>query len=185
MQIVNAERGEARPDVSRFDPNHWHVLWTRSNFEQRVDDQLRGKGFETFLPRMRGWGSRGSVRRRSEVPMFPGYLFVRGVRDHASHVEVRKARGLVQMLGQRWDCPAVVPEGEVGALQKLSQSSLDSFAIPFVREGQAVRVVAGPLAGIEGTLVRTNARTGLLVLSVNLLQRSVAAEVHCSAVLPI
>jgi transcription antitermination factor NusG len=182
---IETERGGACAADALFPANEWHVIWTRSNCEQLVHQQLSGKGFETFLPTMGAWRTRAGARRRIDVPMFPGYLFVRGLVDKKSHVEVRKARGLVQVLGQCWDRPAVVPEREVGAIQTLTQSALETFATPFLQQGQRVRVVFGPLTGVEGTLLRSNSHTGLLVLSVTLLQRSVAAEVHCSAVAPI
>jgi transcription termination/antitermination protein NusG len=182
---IETERGGARAENASFRAKDWHVLWTRSHSEQLVRQQLSGKGFETFLPMIGAWGTRAGARRRIDVPMFPGYLFVRGLADKRSHVEVRKARGLVQVLGQSWDRPAVVPEQEVGAIQKLAQSALETFATPFLQQGQRVRVVFGPLAGVEGRLLRSNAHTGLLVLSITLLQRSVAAEVHCSAVTPV
>jgi transcription antitermination factor NusG len=182
---IETERGGACPEPSALGGKNWHVLWTRSNCEQLVHEQLSGKGFESFLPMTGMWSTRAGARRRIEVPMFPGYMFVRGLADKSSHVEVRKARGLVQVLGQHWDRPAVVPEHEVGAIQKLAHSALETFATPFMHQGQRVRVVFGPLTGVEGTLLRSNANTGLLVLSVTLLQRSVAAEVHCSAVTPI
>ncbi len=184
MSRIETERGGACPNPG-FHVADWHVLWTRSHCEQLVHQQLSGKGFEAFLPMTSVWGTREGARHRIEVPMFPGYLFVRGLVDKRSHVEVRKARGLVQVLGQRWDRPAVVPEHEVGAIQKLMQSALETFATPFLQQGQRVRVVFGPLTGVEGTLLRSNAHTGLLVLSITLLQRSVAAEVHCSAVAPV
>lgn len=185
MLQVETKRGEARPNETVFHDNEWLVLWTRSNCEQLVDQQLAGKGFETFLPMTKAWRTRAGTRHQIEVPMFPSYLFIRGIRDKPSHIEVRKARGLVQVLGYSWDHPAVVPEQEIDAIQKVTRSALETFATPFLRQGQRVRVVHGPLKGVEGTLIRSNTRTGLLVLSIELLQRSVAAEVHCSMLMPI
>ena len=56
---------------------------------------------------------------------------------------------------------------------------------PYLREGQRVRITEGPLAGVEGILVRNRPKQGLLVLSVELLQRSVAVEIECDAVDPV
>ena len=182
---IKTERGEACAEIAGTHAQNspdWNVLWTRSNCEQLVHDQLAGKGFESFLPMTSKWSTRAGVRRRIRVPMFPTYLFIRGIVDKTSHVEVRKARGLVQVLGERWDRPQLVPEQQVGAIKMLSESEEDTVAVPYLQVGQRVRVVFGPLTGIEGMLVRSNSRTGLLVLSIALLQRSVAAEVHCSAV---
>lgn len=184
MDRIETERGGACPQAALHGAD-WHVLWTRSHCEQLVSQQIKSRGFEAFLPTTTVWGTRAGARRRVEVPMFPGYVFVRGLVDKQSHVEVRKARGLVQVLGGSWDRPAVVPDHEVAAIQKLTQASLETIPMPFVTQGQRVRVVFGPLAGLEATLLRSNAHTGLLVLSVTLLQRSVAAEVHCSAVVPL
>jgi transcription antitermination factor NusG len=120
-----------------------------------------------------------------DVPLFPGYLFLRGSLDKARHTEVRKARGLVRILGERWDRPATVPEHEIDAIRALVDSRLPAARHPYLREGRRVRIASGPLAGIEGILVKDRADKGLLVLSVNLLQRSVAVEVDCRHVDPI
>jgi transcription antitermination factor NusG len=112
--------------------------------------------------------------------MFPGYLFLRHAMDKVSFIEVHKTRGLVRMLGERWDRLAVAPEQEIEAVQKLLDARLPAVPHPYLREGQRVRISQGPLAGVEGLLVRIKPNKGLLVLSINLLQRSVAVEVDCT-----
>jgi transcription antitermination factor NusG len=160
----------------------WHVLWTRSHFEQKVHDQLAAAGFRPFLPKIEIWSRRANVRSLIQVPMFPGYLFLRHALDKESHVEVRKARGLVRILGEGWDRPAVVPPPEIEAIQLVLGAGLPAFPCPYVREGGRVRIVRGPLADLEGILLRAEPSRGFLVLSVNLLQRSVAVEVDCTSV---
>src|ERR671931_194835 len=81
----------------------WHALWTRSHCEQLVHDQLTAKGFNLFLPKIEQWSRRGGLRHRIRVPMFSGYVFLHAAMDKASYVEVVKARGLVQVLGEHWD----------------------------------------------------------------------------------
>src|SRR2546427_5736627 len=81
----------------------WFVLWTRSHCEQLVHDQLVGKGFQSFLPTMKTWSKRKGQRRVIAVPMFPGYVFVHHAVDKFSYVEILKARGVVGILGERWD----------------------------------------------------------------------------------
>jgi len=114
------------------------------------------------------------------VPLFRGYLFLRHAVDKASYLEVCKARGLVRLLGQRWDKLEVVPDAEIDAIQKLVRSELPIFPYPFLREGQRVRITDGPLADLEGILVRRNPKKGLVVVSVELLQRSVAVQLDCT-----
>jgi transcription antitermination factor NusG len=100
--------------------------------------------------------------------------------DKASYLEVYKARGLVRVLGERWDRLDAVPDSEVEAIQKLVHSSLPILPYPYLREGQRVRISRGPLTDVEGILVRGNPKKGLLVVSVDLLQRSVAVHLDCT-----
>ncbi len=162
----------------------WHVLWTHSHCEQQVHDQLAIRGFETFLPKIDVWSRRGRFRHLSRQPMFPGYLFLRHPMDKETYVEVRKARGLVSVLGERWDRPATVPESEMEAIQTLCGSGLAALPHAYLKDGQRVRIVRGPLADVEGVLTRSKPDRGLLVLSVNLLRRSVAVEIDCTCVIP-
>jgi transcription termination/antitermination protein NusG len=162
----------------------WHVLWTRSNCEQLVCDQLTGKGFEVFLPTMEVWSRRGAVRRAGRSPLFPGYLFLHHALDKWADVEVRKARGLVAILGESWEQRSVVPPSEVEAIRTLMRSALPARLYPYMREGQRVRIARGPLTDVEGILLRTKPQKGLLVLSVELLRRSVAVEVDCTLAIP-
>jgi transcription antitermination factor NusG len=167
-------------DTAEQDP--WHVLWTRSHCEQLVHDQLAAKGFHLLLPRINVWVRRRRVRQRAVVPMFPGYLFLRHAMDKDSYVEVRKARGLVEVLGNRWDQLAVVPEREVEAIERVDRARVRARPHPFLREGQRVRITEGPLVDVEGVLLRLNPNKGMLVLSVDLVQRSIAVEVDVTRV---
>ncbi|HSF28984.1 MAG TPA: UpxY family transcription antiterminator [Candidatus Tectomicrobia bacterium] len=161
---------------------HWYALYTRSHCEQLVWDQLAAKGFHLFLPKIDVWSRRAGKRHRISIPMFPGYLFLRHAMDKFSYIDVRKARGLVRILGERWDRLSVVPDVEIEAIQSVLNSSLPVMSHPYLREGQRVRITRGPLRGTEGILVHSKPAKGLLILSIELLQRSVAVEVDCSVV---
>jgi transcriptional antiterminator NusG len=163
----------------------WHVLWTRSHCEQLVHDQLSGKEFELFLPKVEMWSRAGGSRRLSGAPLFPGYLFLRHALDKESYIEARKARGLVAILGESWDRPAVIPDSEIESIRRTVEAKVPALAHPYLREGRRARIVRGPLAGVEGILVQAKRNKGLLVLSVNLLQRSVAVEMDCTWVEPL
>ena len=158
----------------------WYALWAHSHCERLVRDQLAAKGFEAFLPEIAIWKLRNAERYAGSVPLFPGYLFVRHAMDKASHVEILKTRGLVRILGERWDRLAVVPDREVDAVRRLVESRVAPAAHPYLREGRRVRMRRGPLAGLEGILVELKPDKGLLVVSVELFQRSVAVEVDCA-----
>jgi transcription termination/antitermination protein NusG len=175
--------GNTLPD-SKPRSGDWHVLWTRSHSEQLVHNQLADRGFQVFFPTIETWSRRRGMRHRTTVPMFPGYLFVCRRMDQQSYIEVSQTRGLVRILGESWDRLAVVPEPEIQAIRALHASRLPATPHSYLQTGQRVRIIGGLLAGIEGILLRTHPGKGLFVISVHLLQRSVAVEIDCTLVAP-
>jgi transcription termination/antitermination protein NusG len=171
----------AAPEPDRVRPQ-WYALYTRSHCEQLVYDQLTVKGFVVFLPKMDIWSRRGGIRHRIPTPMFPSYLFLHHIMDKLSFIEVSKARGLVRILGERWDRLSVVPDAEIDAIQRVLSANLPVIPHPYLREGQRVRITHGPLMGVEGILVQSKPNKGLLVLSIELLRRSIAVEVDSTRV---
>jgi transcriptional antiterminator NusG len=163
----------------------WLALWTHSHCEQLVHEQLIAKKFDAFLPLIPMWSRRGGLRRLIRKPMFPGYLFVRHAVDKASYIEIVKTNGMARILGERWDRPAVVADAEIEAVRQVMNTGLPILPHSYLREGHQVRITHGPLAGVEGVLVHHKPNKGLLVVSVNLLQRSVAVEVDCVFVAPV
>jgi transcriptional antiterminator NusG len=163
----------------------WYAIWTKSHFERLVADQLAGKGFATFLPEMGARSTRNGKSHIVPVPMFPGYLFLRHAMDKRSYVEILKARGIVRILEGGWQRLTPVANEEVGGIQRLVESGVPILPHVYFREGDRVRVVAGPLAGVEGMFLRDKPHRGRLVVSVNLLQTSVAVEVDAAFVEPI
>ena len=162
----------------------WYAVWTHSHCEQLVRDQLLRGGFRAFLPTVDVWSRRRGVRRLIDVPMFPGYLFLRHALDKKSYSEVSRVRGVVRLLGERWDCLARIPDEEMESIERIAMAREPVLPYPYLKEGQRARIVAGPLAGLEGILVKSRLDKGLLVLSVHLLQRSVAMSVDATAVAP-
>jgi transcription termination/antitermination protein NusG len=162
----------------------WYALWTHSHCEQLVRDQLLGVGFRAFLPTVDVWSRRRGVRRLIDVPMFPGYLFLRHAIDKKSYCEISRVRGMVRVLGERWDCLARIPDEEMESIERVVTLREPALPYPYLKEGRRARIIAGPLTGLEGILVKSRPDKGLLVLSVHLLQRSVAISVDVTAVAP-
>ena len=162
----------------------WYALWTRSHCEQLVRDQLHRVGFRAFLPTVDVWSRRRGVRRLIDVPMFPGYLFLRHAIDKKSYCEISRVRGMVRVLGERWDCLARIPDEEMESIERVVTVRQPVLAYPYLKEGRRARIIAGPLAGLEGILVKSRPDKGLLLLSVHLLQRSVGISVDATAVAP-
>lgn len=162
----------------------WYAIWTHSHCEQLVRDQLIRRGVHTFLPTIDVWSRRRGVRRLIPAPMFPGYLFLRHTLDKASYSEVSRVRGVVRVLGERWDRLASIPDEEMESIERVVNAHEPVLPYPYLKEGQRARIAVGPLAGLEGMLVRSRPDKGLLVLSVHLLQRSVALSVDATTVSP-
>ncbi len=179
---IHAQQTDDENRIAEPAPLPWYALWTHSHCEQLVYEQLTAKGFPALLPRINVWSRHRGLRCLTGVPMFPGYLFLHHAMDKASYIEVRKLRGLVGILGGRWDRLVAVPNAELEAIQTTIRSSLPILPHSYLRQGQRVRITHGPLADIEGILVRTKPNKGRLVLSIDLLQQSVAVEIDCTLV---
>ena len=162
----------------------WHAIWTRSHCEYAVDTQLQAARFETFLPEMSAWSRRSGQLRLIRVPMFPGYLFVRGPVVRHRYVDLLKARGVVRVLGDGWDRLAAVPDAEVEAIQRVVSADVPVLPHAHLSSGDRVTVAEGPLTGVEGIFVHDRPQKGRLVLSIDLLGRSVAVEMDVTAIVP-
>jgi transcription antitermination factor NusG len=162
----------------------WYAIWTHSHCEQAVHDQFVERGFRSFLPVINTWSRRRGVKRLIPAPMFPGYLFLRHQMDKTGYIDVTRVKGVVRVLGERWDRLSPIPDDEIDAIEKAARGERRVLPFPYMAQGQRARITAGPLTGVEGILVESRTRQGLLVLSVKLLQRSVAVVVDGTEVTP-
>jgi transcription antitermination factor NusG len=151
----------------------WLAVHTRHQHENLASRSLSYKGFEVFLPvyrRVRRWSDR---TKELSAPLFPGYVFLRGeLKQQIGILTTPGVLGLVGFAG----IPAIIPDVEIEAVRQTIARSLQVEPYPFLKYGDLVRVKSGPLEGIEGILVR-NKTQFRLVLSVQLLQKSVGVEV--------
>ena len=156
----------------------WFAIYTRHQHEKTIAQVLTAKGLQVFLPlynSTRRWKDR-SVQL--SLPLFPCYLFLRGMVER--RLQVVTTPGIVSILSVNGE-PAVIPESEIEAVRKAIELGNRVEPHPFLRTGDRVRVIAGPLQGVEGILIRKK-NLYRLVLSVELLERSAAVEVDVSSV---
>jgi transcription antitermination factor NusG len=158
----------------------WYAIWTRSRHEKVVRDQLERKAIEVFLPTVAKWSRWKDRRKQIDWPLFPGYCFARF--DAEQRLPVLTCNGVVQIVGVD-GVPSPIPQVEVEGIRTLVESELAYDACPFVREGDLVEVVSGPLKGVVGRLVRKAAHARL-VLSVDLIGQAVSVEVDAADVRP-
>lgn len=156
----------------------WYAAYTCANHEKRVAKQLEERAVEHFLPVY------GSIRRwkdrkvKLELPLFPGYVFVHlALRDR---LRVLQTPGVARLVGFG-GLPTALPDQEIDMMRSSLEKQLRLEPHPYLTAGRRVRLKSGPLAGLEGILVR---RKGLLrlVLSLDLIQRSVTVEVGANDV---
>ena len=168
-----------------FDEHHdpcdqslWYALYTRSRHEQLVKRQLDYKGISNFLPlysRISQWRDR---KKEIQLPLFPGYVFVRiSVRER---LEVLKSFGAVHIVGDGC-APLPIDEAQIENVKSFIERGIKCNPHPYLRVGNRVRIQEGPLSGFEGVLIRIKNQYRF-VLSVDLIQRSVAVEIDSGMV---
>jgi transcription antitermination factor NusG len=156
----------------------WYAVHTRHQHEKLVARTLVNKGFEVFLPlysEIRQWRDRTKM---VELPLFSCYVFLRGDLDNRLAILTTPGvHGMVASAGKL----AGIPEEEIQAVRSVIENRVNVEPHPFLKCGDLVRVKYGALRGLEGFLVRKKGQARLII-SVTLLERSVAAEVDSSAV---
>jgi transcription antitermination factor NusG len=158
----------------------WYALQVRSRFEKVISRNLQGKGYEEFLPvyqRQSRWSDR---TKEIELPLFPGYVFCRF--NALYRLPILMIPGVVSVVGIG-KSPIAVTNDEIENIRMVLQSGSAYEPWPYLTVGQTVRVEFGALAGLKGTVVLVK-NTYRLVISVNLLHRSVAVEIDRDCLKP-
>lgn len=159
----------------------WFGVSVRPRFEKSVELLLANKGYPSYLPVHRSRRQRSDRVRQVDSPVFPGYLFCRF--DPLYRLPVITTPGVRSIVGLG-RVPEPIPDVEIDAIQTMLQSGSGAEPWPYVQDGERVRITQGALAGLEGILVRKKSQFRLVV-SVNMLQRSVATEIDQDWVSPI
>jgi transcription antitermination factor NusG len=158
----------------------WFVLQVRTRFEKAVARHLQARDYQEYLPvfrRRRQWIDR---TKEIELPLFPGFVFCKmDPTDRLPILVIPGVMGIVS-IGR---IPVSVPEQEILAVQNVVKSGLAYHPCAFLA-GQRVRVEYGPLRGLEGVVVEVK-KSYHLIISVQLLQRSVSVEIDQDHLKPI
>ena len=157
----------------------WHAAYTRHQHEKVAAHNLEHKGFEVFLPlysEVRRWKDR---KKKLYLPVFPCYVFLRGLLGR--RLDVLTTPGVHSVVGNA-GYAAVVPQEEIEAIRRVLEVRAHLEPCPYLRIGDRARVKTGPLRGLEGILLRKRDGSSRLILSIELLRRSVAVEVDEFAV---
>ena len=161
----------------------WYAVSTRSRQEKVAASMLESFGIENFLPlsmERRQWSDRKQV---VNVPLFPGYLFVRVPMLHEVQLRVLKVPGIVRFIGNQ-SGPQAIPDAEIEGVQTVLSHRIPCSPCSIPKVGDRVRIFRGVLTGIEGTFVRSGSDTRL-VISVEMIQQSIAVHVDASDFEPV
>lgn len=159
----------------------WYALRVRSNREQTVAIHLRDRGFEEYSPCYKVTSQWSDRKRIVDRFIFPGYVFCR--LDTSNRLPVLSVPGVVGIVGLG-KVPIAIPDVEMERVALTIRSGLAVMPWPYLNTGDWILIEKGPLAGVEGILVRAKG-SHRIVVSFNLLQRSVSAEVDREWVRPI
>lgn len=164
-------------------PSRWYALHTRSHFEARVAGELHSKGLHTYLPAIEEIHQWKDRKKKLQVPLFPGYVFVQFPDIPKIKLTVLQTAGVVRILGHG-NVIEYVPDEQIIAVHGLLAAKLPCSVHPFLKQGDWVRMRRGVLQGLEGFLVRVKNRSRL-VISIPVLLQSVSAEVDARDAEPI
>jgi transcription termination/antitermination protein NusG len=159
----------------------WYAAYTWANHEKRVRDQLEQRSVESFLPlykTLRRWKDRWMGL---QMPLFPGYVFVRMAL--VDRLQVLQVPSLVRLVGFNGHV-SPLPDEDIEGLKKGLAGGVCAEPYPFLTVGRRVRIKGGPLGGRQGILLRRKGKFRV-VLSIELIMRSIAVDVDVADVEPL
>ena len=158
----------------------WYAVSTKSRHEYKANSGLSQKGLLTFLPEIEVWSKRKDRKKKIFIPLFSGYLFVETpCLDNETKLSILKTFGVVRILGKKENAEAIaVPDNNIEAIQRFINKKVEVFSLQYPQKGEPAKIIDGPFAGIEGIVISRNVEKELFVISIELLQRSVAIKLE-------
>ena len=176
---IDSEPGSLAED-SLHSEMLWYAGYTASRHEKRVAEHFAQRGVEHFLPLYETIHRWNNGRHRVQLPLFPGYIFVRiALSDRRRVIEVP---GLVRLVGFN-SLPHPLPEADINRMKEALNKGVLAEPYPYLTVGTRVEIRNGPMQGMTGILLRRQNKCRV-VISVDLIMRSMAVEVEASDVVP-
>jgi transcription antitermination factor NusG len=159
----------------------WYVIHTCCHHEARVEERLKAKGLEVFLPRHLMASRRRDRKKILQVPLFPGYLFIQDALDSPVYYEILKFPGVVRVLANGNGLQPV-PMETIESIKLAVAGSRPHYPYPYLTKGKRVRVMEGPLKGVVGIILEANKEKRKVVIEVEMFHRALAVELEDEAV---
>jgi len=176
---------DSEPSSLAEDTLHSEMLWyagyTASRHEKRVAEHFAQRGVEHFLPLYETIHRWNNGRHRVQLPLFPGYIFVRiALQDRLRVIEVP---GFVRLVGFN-SLPCPLPEADINRMKEALNKGVLAEPYPYLTVGTRVEIRNGPMQGMTGILLRRQNKCRV-VISVDLIMRSMIVEVEAGDVVPV
>jgi len=155
----------------------WYAIHSRSRHEDVVLNGLKKKLIEAFLPKMQTMSRRKDRRKTILVPILPGYVFVHSDLNLNQYWDIIKTYGVVRILGIQGK-PVPVKDEEIASLKALHGTDRTVRNQAYMKKGDRIMIMEGPLKGLTGFYLRHKGKVDKVVISIELLQRSLAVEVE-------
>lgn len=156
---------------------HWYAIYCKSRHEHRVHNRLRAKGIVSYLADYEIKAQWGSRLRKTTKNLLPGYVLVQACMDPQIYHQILQTESVVKFVGRPWPQLSWIPDDQVHSLRLLLENRCQLAEIPYFKAGDYVEVITGPLAGLRGQVSGPANPKHRLIVSIDLLQRSVALEV--------
>jgi len=157
----------------------WRVAHTKSRREKALANYLSQAGIGYYLPMVKKRQANQARIRFSLMPIFSSYLFFRA--DDFDRHRALRSNHIAKVLDVRDQAGLIF---ELLQVEKAIAKGLAVYPYDFIKEGQLVRVIKGPMKNLEGFLIRKN-RNCRLVISVNSIMQSISVEIDADHVAPI
>jgi transcription antitermination factor NusG len=158
----------------------WYALTVRYQHERQIEKALQSKGLETLVPMYRSRRRWSDRVKDVDLPLFAGYVLCHF--NFTERIPVLDTPGVDKIVGFG-GTPVALEDREIHDIRQLLALNVPLAPWPFLKPGDRVRVERGPMAGLEGTMLRTKDSLRL-VISVQLLQRAIAVELDREAIVP-
>lgn len=155
----------------------WYALHSRSRHEDVVFKGLRKKSIQAFLPKIQVMSQRKDRRKRILVPLLPGYIFVHTDLTPYHYSDIIRTYGVVRLIGFEGK-PVPVKEEEIISLQILDGTDRTVRNQSYMKKGDMIMIMEGPLKGLTGFYLRHKGKSDKVVVSIDLLQRSLSVEIE-------
>lgn len=156
---------------------HWYALYCKSRHEHKVNARLLAKGFATYLADYQTRAQWGTRLRKTRRNLLPGYVLVQAQIDPSTYLQILQTESVLNFVGHAWPQLSWIPDEQVENLRCVLESGERFEETTYWQQGERVEIIAGPLRGVCGIIDGLTNRQHRVVISIDLLQRSLAVEV--------